>query len=86
MAVTLAESKPAVSANRRHHDQPLPTAVQGSLQMLELFGHVVLGDPHETRKIPRGCRAVEQSGANALPYGSLSTLIHDVLHGVSRRG
>lgn len=86
MAVALTESKPAVSADRRHHDEPLTTTVQGSLQMLELFGHVVLGDPHKRRKIPRRCRTVEQSGANALPYGSLSTLIHDALHGVLRPG
>jgi hypothetical protein len=84
MALALIESKTTISTNRRLDDEPLTAAVQGALQMLELFGHIVLANSDDPRKVPRGHRAVEQSGADALPHGSLPGLVNDVLHGVSR--
>jgi hypothetical protein len=84
MAVALVESKPTIPTNRRRHDEPLAAAVQGALQMLELSRHIMLANSNEPRKVPRGHWAVEQRGADALPHGSLPSLVNDVLHGVSR--
>jgi hypothetical protein len=48
MAIAVAESKAAVSTDRRPDYEPLTRSADGSLEVLELFGHIALPDSHET--------------------------------------
>jgi hypothetical protein len=75
MAVPVVERKSTGSTDTRPHDKTLTIAADGSLQVLELFGHVMLRDSHKPREVPRGRWPIEQHGADSLPYRGLPAVI-----------
>src|SRR5207253_2070467 len=62
------ESVPAGDAARGHDDQPLAASAQGSLQMLEMSGDVLLADGNPLRQLARGRRSAQQFLADRLSY------------------
>jgi hypothetical protein len=75
MGVPVVKRKPTASAHRRPDDKTLPHPAGGPLDVLERFGHIVLGYAHEPREVSRGGGAIAQHGAKALSHRRLAAVI-----------